>query len=38
MLQGAASYGLFSLVFAAQKSADDMDVMDIPVNPPSKTN
>lgn len=33
MLQGAASYGLFSLVFAWQKPADELDVVDVPVYP-----
>lgn len=33
MLQGAASYGLFSLVFAWQKPTDELDVVDVPVNP-----
>ncbi|CAM9665274.1 unnamed protein product [Sphacelaria rigidula] len=36
MLQGAASYGLFSLVFASQAPPDELDVVDIPVDPKKK--
>lgn len=36
MIQGAATYGLFSLVFASQTKPDELDVVDVPVNPTEK--
>lgn len=32
MAQGAATYGLFSLIFAVQSKEDPLDVVDIPVD------
>lgn len=32
MAQGAATYGLFSLIFAVQSKEDALDVVDIPVD------
>ncbi|CAM9413588.1 unnamed protein product [Ascophyllum nodosum] len=36
MVQGATTYGLFSLIFASQSKQDPMDVVDVPVNAPTK--
>lgn len=35
MMQGAATYGLFSLIFAGQSKQDPMDVVDVPVDTPT---
>lgn len=32
MAQGAATYGLFSLIFAVQSKPDELDVVDVPVD------
>lgn len=34
MAQGAATYGLFSLVFAFPAKEDELDVVDVPVDAP----
>ncbi|CAM9455661.1 unnamed protein product [Pylaiella littoralis] len=36
MVQGAATYGLFSLVFAFPAREDELDVVDVPVDAPIK--
>ena len=36
MAQGAATYGLFSLVFAFPGQEDELDVVDVPVDAPKK--
>lgn len=36
MAQGAATYGLFSLIFAAQSKEDEFDFVDVPVDAPTK--
>lgn len=35
MVRGAATYGLFTLIFSLQKPPDEMDAVDVPVNPPA---
>lgn len=36
MAQGAATYGLFSLVFALPGKDDELDVVDVPVDAPKR--
>lgn len=36
MVQGAASYGLFSLVIALQMKGDGLNVVDVPLDMPTK--
>ena len=38
MAQGAATYGLFSLLFAVQSKEDALDVVDIPVDALAKSS
>lgn len=37
MAQGAATYGLFSLIFAFPSQEDQLDVVDVPVDATKKS-